>query len=368
MKTNDSNNTIIFLASGLDFHAIDWFKSAKRTSPQKKFIFITDMIFSEGNKRRLTNDISCKKLFIIDRFLFNKESFLGNKWRNLIKLIFIPLQIYLLRKILKKYPNYIIHAHTMYYILLCWLAKSKYISSPQGDEILIRPQKSFFYRYFSKKALLNSFEIIVDSQNLKQGIRKLINRNAVISQYGIDTKTINRSINLDIKRYRITSIRALYPLYRIHQIFKSRELSLPNNELTLYYPFAEKDYKSKINNYLKYSDSDLGRIEKKINLYKVLNSTILAISIPESDSSPRSVYEAIFCGCAIATTYNLWIKSLPKCMKNRIIIVDLDYKDWLKVAFKKAKLITRKPFLPSKDAIEMFDQFLVTKNISNIYY
>ena len=56
----------------------------------------------------------------------------------------------------------------MYYILLCWLAKSKYISSPQGDEILIRPQKSFFYRYFSKKALLNSFEIIVDSQNLKQ--------------------------------------------------------------------------------------------------------------------------------------------------------------------------------------------------------
>ena len=135
-------------------------------------------------------------------------------------------------------------------------------------------------------------------------------------------------------------------MYRIHQIFKSRELSF-NNELTLYYPFAEKDYKSKINNYLKYSDSDLGRIEK-INLYKVLNSTILAISIPESDSSPRSVYEAIFCGCAIATTYNLWIKSLPKCMKNRIIIVDLDYKDWLKVAFKKAKLITRKPFFTIK--------------------
>ena len=79
MKTNGSNNTIIFLASGLDFHAIDWFKSAKRTSPQKNFIFITDMIFSEGNKRHLTNNISCKKLFIIDRFLFNKESFLGNK-------------------------------------------------------------------------------------------------------------------------------------------------------------------------------------------------------------------------------------------------------------------------------------------------
>ena len=38
MKTNDSNNTIIFLASGLDFHAIDWFQSAKRTSPQKNFI------------------------------------------------------------------------------------------------------------------------------------------------------------------------------------------------------------------------------------------------------------------------------------------------------------------------------------------
>ena len=368
MKTNDNNYTIIFLASGLDFHALDWLKSAKRTSPKKKFIFITDMICSDGNKGFLTKDICCKKLFIIDRFLFNKESLLGNKWRNLIKLIFSPLQIYLLRKILKKYPNYIIHAHTMYYIFLCWLAKSKYISSPQGDEILIRPQKSFFYRYFSKKALLSSFEIIVDSQNLKQGIRKLINRNAVICQYGIDTKAINKSINLNVKRYRITSIRALYPLYRIHQIFKSRELTSLNNDLTLYYPFAEKDYKNKINNYLKYSDKDLGRIEKKIDLYKILNSTILAISIPESDSSPRSVYEAIFCGCAIATTYNQWIKSLPKCMKTRIIIVDLDNQDWLKVAIKKAKLITNEPFLPSKDAIEMFDQFLVTKNISNIYY
>ena len=86
---------------------------------------------------------------------------------------------------------------------------------------------------------------------------------------------------------------------------------------------------------MKYSDKDLGRIEKKIDLYKILNSTILAISIPESDSSPRSVYEAIFCGCAIATTYNQWIKSLPKCMKNRIIIVDLDNQDWLKVALKR---------------------------------
>ena len=368
MKTNDSNKTIIFLASGLDFHALDWFKSAKSSSPKKKFIFITDIISSEGNKSLLTDDINYRKLFIIDRFLFNNESFLGNKWRNLIKLIFSPLQIYLLKKILKKHPNYIIHAHTMYYIFLCWLVKSKYISTPQGDEILIRPQKSFLYRFFSKRALLNSYEIIVDSQNLKQGIRKLINRNAIISQYGIDTKTIKSSINLKVKRYRITSIRAMYPLYRIHQIFKSRELNLPNNDLTLYYPFAEKDYKNKINNYLRLSDNDLGRIDKKIDLYKVLNSTILAISIPESDSSPRSVYEAIFCGCAIATTYNQWINSLPKCMKNRIVIVDLGNKEWLKDALKKAKLITREPFLPSKDAIEMFDQYLVTKNISNIYY
>ena len=150
----------------------------------------------------------------------------------------------------------------MYYIFLCWLAKSKYISSPQGSEILIRPQRSF-YRYFSKKALLKSYEIIVDSQNLKQGIRKLINRNAVISQYGIDTKTINRSINLDVKRYRITSIRGLYHYTEFIKIFKSRELTLPNNELTLYYPFAEKDYKSKINYYLKDSDSDY-RIKKNM--------------------------------------------------------------------------------------------------------
>ena len=48
MKTNGSNNTIIFLASGLDFHAIDW--KLKKLVLKKNFFFITDMIFSEEIK------------------------------------------------------------------------------------------------------------------------------------------------------------------------------------------------------------------------------------------------------------------------------------------------------------------------------
>ena len=47
MKTNDSNNTIIFLASGLDFHAIDWFKSAKKLV-LKKFYFYNRYDFFRG--------------------------------------------------------------------------------------------------------------------------------------------------------------------------------------------------------------------------------------------------------------------------------------------------------------------------------
>ena len=88
---------VIFIASGQDFHALDWFITAKKISSKRNFIFITDIISSEGHKRILPVDINLKELFVIDPFLFKSESFLGNKWRNIVKLFFIPLQVYKLK-------------------------------------------------------------------------------------------------------------------------------------------------------------------------------------------------------------------------------------------------------------------------------
>jgi hypothetical protein len=359
---------IIFIASGQDFHALDWFITANKVTKNREFIFITDLIEAEGHKKILPIDINLKQLFVIDRFLFSVESFLGNKWRNVVKLFFIPIQIYKLKKFLLNYPNSIIHAHTMYYSFLCWAVKSKYITSPQGDEILIRPYRSNLYKFFLIQVFKSAHKIIVDSESLKEGVYNLSKQNALIHQYGIDFNTIKNTMTNKQKRHMVSSIRGFYPLYRIERIIESREISLPDQPINFFYPFWENQYRIDISSKMARFDTDLKRIKYKKGVFKILSRTLLAISIPKSDSSPRSVYEAIFCGSFIATTYNKWIDSLPNCMKERIIIINIDNKNWFRDVVLKAKSLQNRNYIPSNEAINMFDQERSIKKVVQSHY
>jgi hypothetical protein len=95
---------------------------------------------------------------------------------------------------------------------------------------------------------------------------------------------------------------------------------------------------------------------------------LLAISLPASDSSPRSVYEAIFCGCCVATTRASWIDAMPECMQQRLFIIDLEDKFWLDKAMDYAERITREPYQPSETALTLFDQAIAAKVIVNLFY
>jgi hypothetical protein len=99
----------------------------------------------------------------------------------------------------------------------------------------------------------------------------------------------------------------------------------------------------------------LGRLNKREMINKI-NNSFLVISVPKSDSSPRSVYESIFSGACVAVTPNKFIDDLPKCMKLRLFIVDLNDKFWLKEAIKYGQEITSYEYSPSQEAINMFDQ------------
>ena len=87
-----------------------------------------------------------------------------------------------------------------------------------------------------------------------------------------------------------------------------------------------------------------------------MKNTCLVVSVPSSDSSPRSVYEAIFCNSIVAITYQKYYDNLPECMQSRIIIVNMQNRDWLKLAFDKALHIKKKDFRPTSEALELFDQ------------
>ncbi|CUU69081.1 Uncharacterised protein [Campylobacter hyointestinalis] len=356
---------IVVLGGARDFHAMTWYRSIQKNAGNCEVVFLSDLIAGEGYDNIIVPTDKIEKLFIIDKFLFRKQSKLGNIWRNIFKLLVLPIQIYKLRQFYKKNINSIFHAHPMYYMVLCWLCRIKFIGSPQGDEILIRPKKSILYRIFAIKALRAAQYVIVDSQNMKNEIKKLSGVEALVHQYGIDTIELQKYKNTN--KNKITSIRGMLPLYRIDQILDSRECCKIDKGINFIYPYYEDNYLKNMQKRMNSKDIDCGRLNKQ-GMYDLLSNSFLAISIPVSDSSPRSVYEAIFLGCCVAITYNLFIESLPKCMRDRIIIVDLNDKKWLQDAIQKAKEISKSHYTPSVEAINMFDQDIAIKRVIDSIY
>lgn len=360
---------LIFVCSLKDFHAMDWFESAKKICKNTPHI-ITDSFSSEGFKSLQNENDIIFKLLIIDKFLFRKMSFFGNIWRNTIKLLFLPIQAYLLKRFASRYPNYIYFAHSMYNIWLCYLAGVEFIGTPQGSEILIRSYKSKIYKFLSGLSMKASLFITCDSNKMAKRIFEISKVKPVIIQNGIDMKLISevkKDINTSFSRNEeIVSFRGLNPLYRIENIFQSRILSKigATFPIRLIYPFSQIYYKKKLLLNFAKDDKDIGRLNKK-ELMKEFTKYFLYISIPKSDSSPRSVYECIFCGGIVAATKEDYYDDLPDEMKKRIILVNLKNKDWFDHTLRKAYILNNEPFRFTQSTINQFDQFYSFKKIYN---
>jgi hypothetical protein len=359
---------LIFLCSARDFHAMDWYRSARRKLPDCKIYIMTDSIEGEGYKKLINKSDRLLKLVIIDKLLCKKQSERCNKWRNIVKLLLLPIQVLLIRLYsIRINNNPIYYAHSMYYIWLAWLSGIRFVGTPQGSDILIKINKSKIYKFLSVRAMKSACAITVDSTSMKNIIYKLTAVNAEIVQNGIDIETIKSTINKNVKRDIILSIRGFTPLYRIKEIIEGRDKSknYKDIDLTFIYPFYDENYKNKIKSALSKEDRDIGKVDR-IKMYELMNRAKLAISIPFSDSSPRSVYEAIFCGCAVAITYNSYYEILPECMKERIVIVDIKDTYWFDKAMEFADLITQREFIPTSEALDLFDQLKSFEKIKNI--
>ncbi|HCF03052.1 hypothetical protein [Flavobacterium sp.] len=368
------SNKLVFLCGARDFHAMDWYKSSKELMLDKECCVLTDLIAGEGFKKIINDKDKVYKLLILDRFLFQNQSSLGDKWRNLLKLLVLPLQVILLKRFAKKHPNAIYHAHSMYYLVLARAAKVSYIGTPQGSDILVKPYRSKFYKHFTVYGLKMAKHITVDSKKMQEGVFNLSKKNAYIIQNGIDVSSIKKfqkSLNiLNQKishRSGILSIRGFTELYRIKEVLQVRNQTESNYCITFIYPFYESLYKTECNSLIQANDLDLGRVDR-IKMYELLSECELVMSIPSSDSSPRSVYEAIFCGSPVAISYNSYYDSLPECMKSRIIIVNLSDNNWLIDAINKAKEINKTPFIPSRTALELFDQKESFKKLQKLLF
>lgn len=367
MKMNGENDSlaadrdiqVIFIGNGRCYHTFDWYRNAQQLLAPKTVPFATDLVDSEGHLPLLRSDDPRIDLFNIDALMFRKQSTGGNIWRNFVKALLIPFQVAKLRGIARRHgrtKSVIFHAHSMYYLVLCWLAGVNYVGTPQGSEILVRPRRSRVYRFMAKRALAAAANVTVDSVTMQRSIRAICGKEAILIQNGVDVAAIMGRARESTDRTAIVSNRGVYPLYRIDRIIAGRDRSRPDLALTFSYPSWEDNYKADCFRGLHPDDRDLGRLPTRDQMYELLARALLVVSIPESDSSPRSVYEAIFCGCCVATVYNPWIEGIPDCMKARLHPVDLADPDWFAKAVDHARIVTYTPYVPSEMALDLFDQ------------
>lgn len=359
--------SVIFVCGGNDYHAIDWFHVVKDLCPKNEIIVASDI--NKNQSIIIKDDDKVVHLFDISRFLLKKQSTTADIWRNLVKLLSTPVQLANLRKLSYKYPDSVFHAHSMYYIFMCWLAGIKFVATPMGSDVLVRPDKSRIYKFFTRKSLKAASLITVDSIKMQDKVMELSGKQSSLIQNGIDVASIRSFLSDESVRKSIVSIRGFYLNYRIEEIIRSRNNMINPPAITFIYPFYESNYHQGIKRKLSNFDIDMGRLSKE-DLYSLLSETLLVLSIPESDSSPRSVYEAIFCGCAVAVTYSPWIDLLPACMAARITVVDLENPSWFQEAMIIANKIASQSYIPSREALELYDQVeamkIVCKEVYNI--
>ncbi len=362
---------IVFLINGRCYHSIDWVRTYQRNFKSEEFCIVTDMIESEGYKKLIQPNDNVIELFNVDSLMFSSVSKMSNLWRNALRFLMLPVQAIKFRTLLKK-SNMLhatIHAHTMYYILLAWLARVKVIGTPQGSEILVRPKKSAIYKFFAVKSLIYAKAITVDSLLMKNEIEKMSGVKAVVIQNGIDVHKILSTRSFSSEKAGVVSFRGVTDLYQTNAIFSAFNQIESSIPLSVIYPFFDLDYKR--NAFLLLDKgrniNDFGRVTLD-RMISIFSECVLAVSIPSSDSSPRSVYEAIFSNAVVAVTELNWIKSLPYCMLNRIIVVDLSEGDWLKLAYEKALKMSKDAYIPSPEALQMFDENVSVSNFCAQYY
>lgn len=359
---NTGGLQVLFLGNGRCYHTMDWFRSAQRLQPDPPPVIVTDLIEGESFDRLIRPGDRVERLLVIDWLLLRKQSRLGDIWRNLLKLFLLPLQAFLLGRVVRKYPQSVIHAHSTYYIAMARASGCRYVATPQGSEVLARPYRSRFYHAFARYAFERATCITVDSVAMQRCLRELFDLDSVVVQNGIDIDAMRETGDAPVVRDRIVSMRGIVPNYQIDLLLDARNRTLPGIPIDFCYPFDGEEYRKAIADKFIAADRDLGRLSRP-DLYRLLRSALLVVSIPLSDSSPRSVYEAIFSGCMVAAIDGAWIGQLPECMKARVMIVDPNSDAWLRDALEAARMRVREPYVPSREALEMFDQKLSMQKI-----
>ena len=80
------------------------------------------------------------------------------------------------------------------------------------------------------------------------------------------------------------------------------------------------------------------------------------------------VWCEVVCGAIVAISYNNYYENLPDSLKARVIIVDINQKDWFYNAINKAEDLLKEDFIPCNKALRQFDQDQTFKEMAKVIF
>ena len=330
---------ILFLASSADFHVDLWVKYF--TEKNQVYLFSDTQSFLKDQKYENVKVIKSEGLF---GHLLNRMKIEYKVFFQLNKFISVRNFASEIEQIIKTYNIEIIHAHSLYFGFLNYFINSSIpkVFTPMGSDVIIHAQKNIIYRYMAKKAFLASDIITNDSIVLQNkgyllGGRKkenyIIKNGVDINIFYPKKNKLKNKFGLNQKDLLLFSARALEPIYNIDAIIYAIKLLQDKNikfKCMFAYAFGN-EYLHKLKNIsknLNVEDKIIWLGYKKNNEMAALyNASDIVISIPKSDSSPQSVYEAMFCKKPVIVSDLEWAKKYFQKEKNIFKIKKIEPKE-----------------------------------------
>ena len=309
---------ILFIGSRSDWHVDLWAKYFTKNNQVYLFSDKEDYLLNQAYQN--ITIIESEGLFGRILNLFKFES---HKWHQFNKLVSVNIYARKLDAIIEKYNIDIVHAHSLYYGYLASFIKegTPVVFTPMGSDVILHAQNSRVYQYmafsaFKRANIVTGDSLLLQKQGYKVGAKS---SNNYVIQNGVDSAIFCQKSN-NLRRYYsvsddevlIFSPRAITPLYNIDIILEAiYGLINTGYKLKCMLSFAFGDEYSE---QLRRQARDLG-IEDNIlwlgylsyeDMAKHYNAADIVVSIPSSDSSPKSVYEAMFCKKPVVVSDLQW--------------------------------------------------------------
>lgn len=253
---------------------------------------------------------------------------------NLLRLPFIIKE---LKKIIRQISPDIVHAHQVTPSGL-WASLSNFhpfIMTPMGSDVLIHARENLLYKLITKYVLRKADLITSDSITLQDAIFELEGKaeKTHFIQNGIDLTVFNPDVDKSKIRKNlalgnspvILSTRGITPLYNVDCIVEAIPKVLQS------FPDAKFLFTYVMEN-------SIARVKELVKRLDVVNSVgfvgfvdynempfyhataDILVSVPSSDSSPCSVYEAMACGTPVVISDLPWTKHFMKNRENSLVV------------------------------------------------